>query len=380
VDRVDQGRVELAAGDRLELGGRLAPVERGELDALHPTGPFELGEERQERVAPVELVRAVAHDEEDGAVADVPDEEAEEVASGPVGPVEVLHDEGDRRTLGEAAQHTEDELEQAPLGRADRERCARLDLEGPQVRDEPRQLGSGGADDRVEGLGRRGPDEAAERLDDRGVRNGAFAEVHRSAAEDEPASLADDPADVLDEAGLADAGLAGDEDRLAPALRGTGERHPQTVELGRAADEDGAGDAAGHRRDDRRHRARCPRRNVDNRSGIRSGTWGMARGPSAGGDESPQTEDDGADRGLTPGSRAAAPAGEAGKALLIGLVAELTLTGLDDDGGWLVVEHGVGLPFAIPCAGDLWVCSKAASLGEAGDTSRSLVISAGGRS
>ena len=60
VDRLEQRRVEVVAGDRPELRGRLGAGRSGsELDPLDAARPLELGEERQQRVAAVELVRAV---------------------------------------------------------------------------------------------------------------------------------------------------------------------------------------------------------------------------------------------------------------------------------------------------------------------------------
>ena len=76
-------------------------------------------------------------------VAQVADEEAEQVAGRAVGPVEVLDDEDDRRRRGEPLEDAEQQLEQPALGRADaRARRSASSGDGTEVGDEPRELGA----------------------------------------------------------------------------------------------------------------------------------------------------------------------------------------------------------------------------------------------
>jgi hypothetical protein len=67
-------------------------------------------------MATVELIRAIGEDECHGCVAQVPNEEAEEVAGRLIGPVQILYDEYDRGSRSEALEHTEEQLEEASLG------------------------------------------------------------------------------------------------------------------------------------------------------------------------------------------------------------------------------------------------------------------------
>ena len=161
-----------------------APVERRELQALDPARPVELGEERQERVASVQLVGSVGQDERHADVAQVPDEEAEQVAGRPVGPVEVLDDEDDRRDRREPVEDAEQHLEQAALRRARVETGSVLVRGRAEVGDEAGEVGAAIADDGIELVGREPAHEAAKRLDDGGVRQGAVTEDDAAAAED----------------------------------------------------------------------------------------------------------------------------------------------------------------------------------------------------
>ena len=114
--------VEVSTRDRPELLDRLAMREREELDAFDAPASLELGDERQQRVAAVELVGAVGEQQHDRAVAQVADQEAEQVTGRPIGPVKVLDDEQQRAPLGDPGQDPEQELEQATLRRPDAQR------------------------------------------------------------------------------------------------------------------------------------------------------------------------------------------------------------------------------------------------------------------
>ena len=249
MDRLDEPRVEVVAGDRAELLGRFAPVERHEREPLDATGPLELGQERQQRVAAMELVGAVGEQEHHRDVAQVPDEEPEQVAGRAVGPVQVLDDEHDRRPRGQALEDPEEQLEQAALARAVAQGTGRAPAgsgHGPEVGDQPGQLGATLAQDDVELL-RVGPaDESAQGFGDRGVRHRTLAEVDAAAEQDDGALGLGDRGDLRDDPGLADAGLAGQERRAAATLVGRLQGRAQSADLAGSADEDGAGDADRH--------------------------------------------------------------------------------------------------------------------------------------
>ena len=242
VDRLDEARLDLVSVDRPELRGELGSVEATQVQPLDPAGAVELGEERQQRVAAVQLVRPVGHEEHDAGVAQVPDEEREQVAGRPVGPVQVLDDEEDRRPFGEPLQQREDVLEQRPLGRAHVERPGgrcdgglrlgpALAVARQQVGDQAGEAGSPGAGDPLEVVRRHAACPGPQRLDDRPERDPAVADVHASARQDERALAAGDIGQLRGQARLADAGLAG-QDELR--CSGPARRHRSRPEGGRA--------------------------------------------------------------------------------------------------------------------------------------------------
>ena len=115
------------------------------------------------------------------------------------------------------------------------------------------------ADHRLELVWSRAPDEAAECLDDRGVRQRAFAEVDAPAGQDPDIGRGGQAGQGGDEPCLSDAGLAGNEEGAALTLARTVEPGGEPLDLARATDQDRAGDADGHvldyrPRPDRHHR------------------------------------------------------------------------------------------------------------------------------
>ena len=218
VDRIDECRVEVVPGDRAQLLGRFAPVERLEGQPLDAARPFELGQERQQRMTSMELVGAVREHEHDRGIAQVADEEAEQVARRAVGPVEVLHDEHDRRPGGHPLQEAEEQLEQTALARAVAQPGGRPLGHRAEVRHQPGQLGPAVAEDQVELVRVRPPDEPTQRLRDRRVGHRTFAQVDAAAEQDDGTLGLRDRRQLGDEPRLADTGLAGEEDRAAAAL------------------------------------------------------------------------------------------------------------------------------------------------------------------
>jgi len=106
-----QRTVGLVAEDAGELLCHGRPVEAVELDAQHLAHALQQGEHRPQRVAPVDLVRAIAQHEQHGCVAQRPGEEHDQVERRPVGPVQVLDHEYERPVCGDAGEHGEEQLE-----------------------------------------------------------------------------------------------------------------------------------------------------------------------------------------------------------------------------------------------------------------------------
>ena len=107
---------------------------------------LELGEQRAERVAAVQLVGAVGRDDEQRLVAERGGEEAQERARGRVGPVQVLDDQQHRGVAREPVEHREQRLEHARLVAA----AARPLAAGAEAGQQRRQLGADVAGQRVE--------------------------------------------------------------------------------------------------------------------------------------------------------------------------------------------------------------------------------------
>jgi hypothetical protein len=246
VDRFDQARVEIAAGDRPELGRRFAAVEWLDLEPLHAGRAAQLGEERQQRMASVELVGAVGQQEHDGGVAQVAHEEAEQVAGRAIRPVEVLDHEEDGRPRGEPLEDAEEQLEHPALGRLDAQTGPRVVDHGTEIRHEARQLGPARAEDGFDVRGRRPADQTAQGLDDRGIGQGAVSEQDAAALEHLGAGGPGPLPELRHQPRLADPRLAGEERRAALPVHRPAERRLEASELVDATDQDGTGDAGGH--------------------------------------------------------------------------------------------------------------------------------------
>ena len=150
---------------------------------------------------------------------------------------------------GQALEDPEEQLEQATLARAVAQGTGRAPAgsgHGPEVGDQPGQLGATLAQDDVE-LFRVGPaDEPAQGFGDRGVRHRALAEVDAAAEQHDGALGLGDRGDLGDDPRLADAGLAGQERRAAATLVGRLQGRAQSADLAGSADEDRARDADRH--------------------------------------------------------------------------------------------------------------------------------------
>ena len=114
VDPLGQPGRRWRAQDPGEQVGHLGRAEPGQLQPLDPPAAVQLGQERPQGMAPVQLVAAVGHHQQQPAVAQVADQEAEQVAGGAVGPVQALHHQHGRAVGAQAVQQAEQQLEQPP--------------------------------------------------------------------------------------------------------------------------------------------------------------------------------------------------------------------------------------------------------------------------
>ena len=112
-DPVDGVLLGSAAVDPGDLGAHLRAGEAGQFDAADRAHPVDLGEEGAQRVAAVDVVRAVGRHQEDACVVQGLQEVGEQLAGGAVGPVEVLDDDDEGAVGGEALQEAGGQFEEA---------------------------------------------------------------------------------------------------------------------------------------------------------------------------------------------------------------------------------------------------------------------------
>ena len=224
IEQVVAGRL---AEDVAQLLGELLARQRMQLHPARAGIALELGEQRPQRVAAVQLVRAVAGDHEHALAAQRRSQIDEEGARGAVGPVQVLDRQQQALLAGQQLQQLEQRVEQPRLRGGLVVRRLRTP---PEPGEDLREGGAGGLRERGEGR-IAGAGERAQGADDRRVRQLALPQLDAVAA---------DHADVLglrgllelaQQARLADAGLAGHEGQRRPSADGFGQPRPQLLEL-----------------------------------------------------------------------------------------------------------------------------------------------------
>ena len=222
-------------------------VSAGEVDAQRPHA-LELGQQRPQRVAPVELVGPVGGDEQERLVAERGGQEAQERARGRVGPVQVLDHQQDRRRAREPVEHGQQRLEHARLVAGAARALARL--RRARAAASPARRGCRPA-------ARRAPGRASRTSGRSAVTSGAYASSPSPSSTQSPLSTRVPSAaarrlQLAHEPALADAGLADHERERRLAGGGVGQRGLELRQLQRAPDEAGGGDAGRHALQDRR--------------------------------------------------------------------------------------------------------------------------------
>lgn len=236
VDPVDGVLFRSAAFDPGDLGADLLAVEAGQLDAPDRTHPVDLGEEGPQRVAAVDVVRAVRRHQEDVGVVQCSQEVGEQFAGGAVGPVEVLDDEDEGAVGGEPLQEAGGQLEEAGAPGLLVMGLSRGLPQFGQDAGEFALLARDGGGQLVAQM----PVEGVQDRGERGEGQSFGADLDAAAERHEGAPGARGLAELLDEAGLSDPCLTSDQQRLGLAgHRDAIECLPQHGEFGRAADEHG---------------------------------------------------------------------------------------------------------------------------------------------
>ena len=249
VERVALAALEQAVGevvggrrveDRGDLGGELVAAEALQPEPVDAGRALELGQQRPQRMAPVQLVGAVGDDQRQRLRARAAHEEGQEVARGLVGPVQVLEHQHDGLDAAEPLDQRQQRLEHARLVAA--VAVLRGGVRRAELRHQLRERGARGGRQPVgdvgAALGQLAGDRA-QRVDQRRVRDRGAAQLQAVADEHARAGVAGAGFELGDEPALADAGLAGDEGEGGNARRRAAERAVESGELVRAADERG---------------------------------------------------------------------------------------------------------------------------------------------
>ena len=238
VQPVGPGRVGYPAGDP---GGQLAgfaPGQPGQVDSLDPVDPVQLGDERPQRVGPVQLVGPVGDDDQHAVQRPlVADQERQQGPAGRVGPVRVLDGQHDRGGLGQPLQQHQHLLEQPGPGLARVDGGQRLAELGQQ----PGQLADGPARQQPgQPVGAELPHQVAEHGGERRERQPVGAELQAAAGQHpRPRGLLG-RGELAEQPGLTHPGLAADEHAGGCAVAHRGQGRPQRGQLVRAAHQRGA--------------------------------------------------------------------------------------------------------------------------------------------
>ena len=150
-DPLHQAVVRPGPEDAGQQVGHVDPVEAGQLQPVGPPAAVQLGQERPQRVAAVELVGAVGQDQQQARL-EVAVEEGQQVEGRAVGPVEVLDHHHGRGPVGQALQQGQQCLEQPGLSRGAGGRGGRL-ISLPELGQQPGQQRPSRADQLVQASG-----------------------------------------------------------------------------------------------------------------------------------------------------------------------------------------------------------------------------------
>ncbi len=223
------------AQDAGQLGGHLPAVEPLQLQPLDGAQPFELGEEGAQRVAAVQVVAAVGGDQQHPGAVQGAHQEGEQLAGGAVGPVQVLDGEDEGTLRAEPFEQPRGVLEQPGPAVLVVRFAVRLAQLGEQPGEMALAAGRGGLQ-----LGAQRAVQPAQRGGQRRVRQALGADLQTAAERDDRSPVDGALQELLQQPGLADAGLAADQDGLRTAGARPAQRVGQFGDLAATADEDGA--------------------------------------------------------------------------------------------------------------------------------------------
>ncbi len=239
VDVVDQPGGRVGAEQAGELLGQLGAGEAGQLQPLDPAVACQLAEQPAQRVQAVQLVAAEGQQQQHPHRAQVGGEEGDQVAGGAVRPVQVLHDQQQRRGRGQPLDHAQQQLKQPPLaGTSATSTHGRGRLGAPgEVGEQAAQVGTGRAGDRLQLRRVQLAGQAAQRRGDRRERQALLAERHAAAAQHPHVLPVGGGGELVGQPGLADPRLPADQRHPRLAVGGARQQLAQPRQLLGATDE-----------------------------------------------------------------------------------------------------------------------------------------------
>ena len=243
VQGVHEGRLGARHAERGDQLGHLGLRQAAHREVLEHAFAADVGDQLVQRVTRLDLGLAVGAEQQRAARLRRAHEMTQELERGAVGPVEVVEDEHQRPRragLGEQRGHRVEEAEAVAVG------GAVVGGRRPELAEQDPELGGAHAEtfaQRVE-RGARGP--AAHHLDHRLV--GRDRLLVEAPVEHQRAVVARAAAQLGGQAGLADAGVPGQQDELADAGHRLVPVLLEHAELARASDERLAAEGGGERR------------------------------------------------------------------------------------------------------------------------------------
>ena len=229
--------VEVVAGGGLEHGGHAVGVEALDGDALHAGLAAEIGEQRRQRVGPVEVGVAVGANHQQPHGPGRADQVAQQEEGRPLGPVQVVEDEDEPRGRGRGREPGGDGVEETEalgLG-VGLERRFQVGEPICELGHEPHQVAGMATQQVVQRVGICIVDQVGKGLDE-----GLKGDTHPFVAapvEDDGARPVGEVGHLGRQPGLADARLPGQEDDAPVALEGALPGVHRRLQLDVASDE-----------------------------------------------------------------------------------------------------------------------------------------------
>ena len=227
-----------STGDAGQQHGELTAGHPRDPDVLHGGAAGQLAQQRSHRVATMDVVGSIADHQGNLRRAQVPSQERDEVPGRRVGPVQILDDHDQPgRVLTQRFEQRQRLLQDRP--------GTHLALVAPTAQQRP-QLGRHLVEQPVDHLDAERRPQPTQHLDERAIADPDVAEIDAATHRRHAAAGLQPPAQLIDQAGLADTGVATDEHQLRFASSRV-RRTFEMAQLGLASDERWTRDPLRHR-------------------------------------------------------------------------------------------------------------------------------------